>query len=219
MSRVLLWIAGIAAVVLTASGEYALYRSCGFGQHVAAAGPVCLDAYLLATIWAGREVAVSMLVMVATNATAHLLPPTGPPHAVVVAVSALAPVVLWRVHALTVHTCPAPRTMSAEFAATPADGLPHDHPAVPVLVMPPVASTTGSTVLADVEDDRGDDHENDRSPDPDMTDTTTRRAARRLNTAALKTTGRPVTIGTLRTELGLSRRTATAMRQHLISTG
>jgi hypothetical protein len=52
-------------------------------------------------------------------------------------------------------------------------------------------------------------------PASDMTDTEIRKAARKLNRAALKDTGRPVTIDTLRTELGLSRRDATALRREI----
>lgn len=96
----LLWAAGLAAITLTASGEYALYVACGFGTGWSAAGPVCIDAYVMAAIHARREVPFAVLVMTATNATAHLLPEAGPPVAVKVAVAALAPVVLWRVHGL-----------------------------------------------------------------------------------------------------------------------
>lgn len=100
VSRVLAWLALLAAVVLTAAGEYALFVGCGFGRWVSAAGPVCLDAYAVAAIRARREVLPAVLLMVGSNATAHLLPPDGPPVGVVVAVASLAPLVLWRTHSL-----------------------------------------------------------------------------------------------------------------------
>ncbi|MDI2127958.1 hypothetical protein [Yinghuangia seranimata] len=100
VSWALAWLALLAAVVLTAAGEYALYAGCGFGRWVSAAGPVCLDAYAVAAIRARREVLPAVLVMIGANATAHLLPPGGPPVGVVVAVSSLAPLVLWRTHVL-----------------------------------------------------------------------------------------------------------------------
>ncbi|WP_436785789.1 hypothetical protein [Yinghuangia sp. YIM S10712] len=100
MSRALAWLALLAAVVLTAAGEYALFVGCGFGRWVSAAGPVCLDAYAVAAIRARREVLPAVLLMVGSNATAHLLPAEGPPVGVVVAVASLAPLVLWRTHSL-----------------------------------------------------------------------------------------------------------------------
>ncbi|MFF3270389.1 hypothetical protein ACFYWU_05555 [Streptomyces chrestomyceticus] len=58
------------------------------------------------------------------------------------------------------------------------------------------------------------------SPVTDMTGEMTtaelRKAARRLNRAAVKDTGRPVTIDRLRTELGLSRRQATELRRTVV---
>ncbi|MCF2526743.1 hypothetical protein LZ495_05840, partial [Yinghuangia sp. KLBMP8922] len=103
MSRALAWLALFAAVVLTAAGEYALFVGCGFGRWVSAAGPVCLDAYAVAAIRARREVLPAVLLMVGSNATAHLLPADGPPVGVVVAVASLAPLVLWRTHVLLDH--------------------------------------------------------------------------------------------------------------------
>ncbi|WP_340559501.1 hypothetical protein [Streptomyces sp. GSL17-111] len=46
-----------------------------------------------------------------------------------------------------------------------------------------------------------------------------RQAARRLNTAAVKATGRPVTITRLREELSLSRRDATELRRQIVTKG
>lgn len=102
LGRVLPVVALLAAVALTASGEYHLYVWAGFG-FFAAFGPACIDAYVIAAFRRRREVGWAIGVMVLTNVTVHLLPllPGGWVHIVIrVAVAGLAPVVLWRVHEL-----------------------------------------------------------------------------------------------------------------------
>lgn len=99
---VLAWAALAAALTVTASAEYELARACGFGQFVAAGVPAALDVYAVRAIRAGRDVLAVVLTMITVNAlahlsAAHLLPVSVP---LVVAVSALAPLVLWRVHRL-----------------------------------------------------------------------------------------------------------------------
>ncbi|WP_435245876.1 hypothetical protein [Streptomyces sp. NRRL F-5630] len=99
---VLGWLAMLACVVIAAHGEWSLAVAAGYQPYVAAALPVAVDAYAIRSMQAGREVLAPVLLMVATNAAAHLVH-TGLLHvgpALVVAVSAIAPVVLWRVHAL-----------------------------------------------------------------------------------------------------------------------
>ncbi|MGX9919457.1 hypothetical protein ACWIG4_06340 [Streptomyces sp. NPDC002248] len=99
---VLGWLAMLACVVIAAHGEWSLAVAAGYQPYVAAALPVAVDAYAIRSMQAGREVLAPVLLMVATNAAAHLvhaeLLHVGP--WLVVAVSAIAPVVLWRVHAL-----------------------------------------------------------------------------------------------------------------------
>lgn len=102
LGRVLPFVALLAAVALTASGEYHLYVWAGFG-FFAAFGPVCIDAYVIAAFRRRQEVGWAITVMVLTNVTVHLLPvlPGGWVHIVIrIAVAGLAPVVLWRVHEL-----------------------------------------------------------------------------------------------------------------------
>ncbi|QKV94236.1 hypothetical protein HUT19_22785 [Streptomyces sp. NA02950] len=96
------WIAMAACIAISAHGEWFLAQRCGYADLVAAGLPVAIDAYALRAMDVGREVFPPVLLMVATNAAAHLM--QGGMLAVspwlVVAVSAIAPVVLWRVHAL-----------------------------------------------------------------------------------------------------------------------
>ncbi|MFJ4434590.1 hypothetical protein [Streptomyces sp. NPDC088923] len=113
------WLAMLACIVIAAHGEWSLAVQAGYQPYVAAALPVAVDAYAIRSMQAGREVLAPVLLMVATNAAAHLvhaeLLHVGP--ALVVAVSAIAPVVLWRVHALR-------REHDQEHEAAPADERP-----------------------------------------------------------------------------------------------
>lgn len=101
----LLWAALAAALVVTASAEYSLARSAGFGTVVAGGVPTALDVYVIRALRARRDVAAVVLAMIAVNAASHLvaagLLPVSVP--LVVAVSAIAPLVLWRVHRLAEH--------------------------------------------------------------------------------------------------------------------
>lgn len=96
------WLAMGASIAVTAQGEWALAVSSGYHPVVAGALPVAIDAYAIRALRSGREVLPAVLAMVATNSAAHLLrggmlvmSPW-----LVVAVSAIAPLVLWRMHAL-----------------------------------------------------------------------------------------------------------------------
>lgn len=98
----LAWAALAAALAVTASAEYELARMCGFNQWVAAGVPAALDIYAVRALKAGRDVPAVVLAMIAVNAAAHLAA-AGMLHVstpLVVAVSAIAPLVLWRVHRL-----------------------------------------------------------------------------------------------------------------------
>jgi hypothetical protein len=96
------WGALVAALVATASAEYELARAVGFNQWVAAAVPGALDLYTVRALRAGREVLAAVAAMIGVNAASHLvtagLLPVNVP--LVVAVAAIAPLVLWRVHSL-----------------------------------------------------------------------------------------------------------------------
>lgn len=99
----LLWAALGAVLVVLASAEYELARACGFGTYVAAGVPAALDIYALRALRVGRDVAAVVASLILVNAASHLvsagLLPVNTP--LVVAVSAIAPLVLWRVHRLS----------------------------------------------------------------------------------------------------------------------
>ncbi|MFD8948529.1 hypothetical protein ACFV0B_06710 [Streptomyces xanthophaeus] len=98
----LLWAALSAVLVVLASAEYDLARACGFGTYVAAGVPAALDIYAVRALKARRDVLVVVVALIAVNSASHLvsagvLPVRWP---LIVAVSAIAPLVLWRVHRL-----------------------------------------------------------------------------------------------------------------------
>ncbi|MFD9444250.1 hypothetical protein ACFWBR_20360 [Streptomyces sp. NPDC060006] len=96
------WGALLFALVATASAEYELARQVGFNQWVAAAVPGALDIYTVRAMRARKDVLTAVTAMIGVNAASHLvtagLLPVNVP--LVVAVSAIAPLVLWRVHRL-----------------------------------------------------------------------------------------------------------------------
>lgn len=96
------WVAAGCALVATASAEYEIARTIGMNEWVAAAVPGALDAYVLRALRAHREVLVAVLAMIGVNAASHLVTAGLLPldWKLVTAVSAIAPLVLWRVHAL-----------------------------------------------------------------------------------------------------------------------
>lgn len=125
---VLGWVALAAAIVGTASAEYELARACGFGQFVAGTVPAALDVYAVRAYRQHRDGLAVLAAMVIVNALSHLvtagLIPVDVP--LVVAVSALAPLVMWRVHAL--HRTP---TATPTPTPTEADGALVEWPAAP----------------------------------------------------------------------------------------
>lgn len=130
----LAWLAMGAAVVVSAHGEWVLAVQCGFHPLVAAGLPLALDTYAIRALRAGREVFLPVLGMIATNAAAHLLGAQvlHPGWQLIVLVSAIAPLVLWRVHVLhaadTTTRQPAPAPVEPSVpAAVPA--VPEAYPA------------------------------------------------------------------------------------------
>lgn len=107
------WVSVAAALAATATAEYNLAVQIGMHEWVAPAVPVALDAYVLRALQRGREVFVSVVAMVGVNAASHL------EHAGMIpldwrlttAVAAIAPLVLWRVHALKTSTDRARKTV------------------------------------------------------------------------------------------------------------
>ncbi|WP_326729728.1 hypothetical protein [Streptomyces phaeochromogenes] len=176
----LLWAALAAVLVVLASAEYQLAVACGFGTYVAAGVPAALDVYALAALRARRDVFTVVVTLIAVNAASHLVEVGLLPVSVglVVAVSAVAPLVLWRVHRLSEGTptgedssdaasaelAPEPVPVMAEPAepitlerAEPASGIP-DTPADTVPVLGPFTplaelargtSGTGRDLLGD----------------------------------------------------------------------
>ncbi|WP_461033489.1 conjugal transfer protein [Streptomyces mayteni] len=94
-------------------------------------------------------------------------------------------------------------------------------PALTVAAAPPARKAVTVTIPEAPEPGHQDGHADDRERDH-PSDTPTpgqlRQAARRLNRQHVKDTGRPVTIDTLRVELGLTRRDATALRREVVGT-
>lgn len=142
----LLWAALAAVLVVLASAEYQLAVACGFGPYVAAGVPAALDVYALAALRARRDVLAVVTVLIAVNASSHLvevgLLPVNVP--LVVAVSAIAPLVLWRVHRLSEdheQAAPVPAVSAVPEAYppvevqrdTPAPEPVEQAPALPVL--------------------------------------------------------------------------------------
>ncbi|MGW0628900.1 hypothetical protein [Streptomyces sp. NPDC002758] len=116
----------LAALVATASAEYALARAAGYGEWVAGCIPAALDIYALRAFSVKRDVSAVVVALITTNALAHLvsshLVPVSVP--LVVAVSAIAPLVLWRVKALSAPLSapqPAPVSVEPERATRPVE--------------------------------------------------------------------------------------------------
>ncbi|MEU8532085.1 hypothetical protein [Streptomyces parvulus] len=123
---------------MLASAEYELARACGFGRYVAAGVPAALDVYALAALRARRDVVAVMFSLIAVNAASHLvasgLLPVSVP--LVVGVSAIAPLVLWRVHRLSEGSGPARTPAEAEpfEAAAELRPEPSSAPAEPITI-------------------------------------------------------------------------------------
>ncbi|MDW8807433.1 hypothetical protein P1P68_22255 [Streptomyces scabiei] len=133
----LLWAALVAVLVVLASAEYRLAVACGFGQYVAAGVPAALDVYALAALRARRDVLAVVAVLIGVNAASHLvevgLLPVDVP--LVVAVSAVAPLVLWRVHRLGEHQPePVPAIAEPVLEGSSAPAEPAPERAEPVVV-------------------------------------------------------------------------------------
>lgn len=102
----LAWGALISALVVTASAEWALAVACGWNPWIAAGVPASLDIYALKAMRSKRDVPYVVVSMIVVQALAHLVAAgmLGVSVWLVVAVSAIAPLVLWRVHALGTQT-------------------------------------------------------------------------------------------------------------------
>ncbi|MEW2573584.1 hypothetical protein [Streptomyces sp. NPDC047070] len=113
-----------AALIATASAEYELARAVGFGEFTAGCIPAALDVYALRAFSVKRDVPAVVVALIATNALAHLVAFGALTVSVplVVAVSAIAPLVLWRVKALSAPLAPqeaSPAVMPAAPSVEP----------------------------------------------------------------------------------------------------
>ncbi|MEU3033515.1 hypothetical protein [Streptomyces griseoaurantiacus] len=232
----LLWAALAAVLVVLASAEYHLAAAAGFGQYVAAGLPMSLDIYALAALRARRDVFAVVLVLVAVNAASHLVAVGMLPVSValVVAVSALPPVILWRVHRLseTAQLSGSGQLPVTTEVTTPAGAVSPigdtELPPVPVrpalpdpprVVIPPAVPGPWKTGAAPAPVTTTLPAQTARQVvtlPVARTPSELRREARRLNREAVRSTNRPVTIRALQDELRLSRREATELRREVV---
>lgn len=160
------WVALYAAVGLTASGEYALAQLVGFPGLIAALLPTAIDVYVIQAMRRHRDVAAALILMVATNALYHLADAglvgvnsaSRPSWWLIVAVAAIAPVIVWRVHRITeTAEMPVPVTATTPIVApakTPRqEAPPVDKTPIAPTPIPPTApaplATPKSTPVAD----------------------------------------------------------------------
>ncbi|CAM5332654.1 hypothetical protein [Streptomyces aurantiogriseus] len=127
--RALLTLALVAGIAVTAAGEWELARQVGIAPVVAPLLAVVIDVYVIAAVRAGqgRDVVAALAMMGGAQVAAHLLSTRhiGSSVALVAAVSLVAPVVIWRVHALAgagksvvIQRTPEP-TVNVSRASTP----------------------------------------------------------------------------------------------------
>ncbi|WP_406468441.1 hypothetical protein [Streptomyces sp. NBC_01594] len=128
--KLLLTLALVARIAVTAAGEWELARQVGISSTVAPLLAVVIDVYVIAAVRAGKggDVAAALAMMGGAQVAAHLLSTghIGASVILVAAVSLVAPVVIWRVHALAgvgkapvVQKTPEP-AVNVTRASTPA---------------------------------------------------------------------------------------------------
>lgn len=125
--QILLALALVAGIAVTAAGEWELARQVGISPVVAPLLAVVIDVYVIAAVRAGqgRDVAAALAMMGGAQVAAHLLSTDhiGSSVALVAAVSLVAPVVIWRVHALAgvgkAVVVPPEPTVNVSRAGTP----------------------------------------------------------------------------------------------------
>lgn len=117
----ILWAQLGCALVATAHAEYALASATGLHWLVAGAVPGALDLYVIRALQKSKDVLPAVLVMVAANVASILVSngvlAVGP--AVLAAVGALAPLLVWRGHVIRVH----PGAVSAPVPDTDTPSL------------------------------------------------------------------------------------------------
>lgn len=154
------WIALCAAVGLTASGEYQLAQLAGWGALIAGLLPTAVDIYVVIAIRAHRDVAGAIVMMIATNALYHLAAANlfgtdgRPGHLawwLIVAVTAIAPMVMWRIHRIAPRRSEQQETavpVAAQEAAPIATDIVPQSASAPATEAPqePIAERSGSDV-------------------------------------------------------------------------
>ncbi|MGI5515319.1 hypothetical protein [Streptomyces sp. CA-106131] len=209
-----------AGIAFTATAEYELARRLGAKPPIAVMLPLALDCYVIAALrwFRALDVTLSLGLMCAAQVAAHALEAgvIAVSFRLVVVISLLVPVALWRTHALArsegeVTTPEAPHRAAQVVISPPAlpalpDPLPFawadftPHPMTTEVTTSVPAVTPRQVVTAVVT----------------LTPAELRKRALKLNREVVIQTGRPVTIDALRTELGLSRRDATALRREIV---
>jgi hypothetical protein len=153
----------LAALIATASAEYQLARAVGFGEFTAGCIPAALDVYALRAFSVKRDVSAVVGALILTNALAHLvsagLLPVSIP--LVVAVSAIAPLVLWRVKALSGPLTPerpvpvVPEPSKSERPSEAPVALPSSAPKLKSAAKPDPLLATARAFVSKVQRDTG----------------------------------------------------------------
>ncbi|MDG4790350.1 hypothetical protein O7626_40845 [Micromonospora sp. WMMD1102] len=130
IARHLRWPALVAAVALTAKGEYDLARMAHYGEWMAVLFPISIDVYSAAAFLRHRtgDVLAGLALMIGCQIAVHLLPLhiTGEekvPWGLVIAISCIPPIVAWRAHALGTKSR-AEKTKPEPSIAEPVSGMP-----------------------------------------------------------------------------------------------
>lgn len=125
----ILWGALACTLIGTAHAEYTLATATGVHWFVAASVPGALDLYVIRALQVHRDVLAAVLAMVVMNVASHLVTAgVLPVHwALISAVGALAPLVLWRIHYLWREGARSESALgegAPETSALPPDYLP-----------------------------------------------------------------------------------------------
>ncbi|MFE5547658.1 hypothetical protein ACFQ71_28070 [Streptomyces sp. NPDC056534] len=143
------WLAMGAALAVSAVAEYSLAVSCGFSPALAAGVPASLDIYSIKAMQTGHDIPYAVIAMIVVQALSHLVAAgvIAVSWPLIVLVSAIAPLVLWRMQVLSkkasdpgvgVYT---PQVLTAQQSGGQVNTL-------PVQGCPPELSTRQGTLYA-----------------------------------------------------------------------
>lgn len=121
----ILWGALGCTLIGTAHAEYTLATATGVHWFVAASVPGALDLYVIRALQVHRDVLAAVVAMVVMNVASHLVTAgVLPVHwALISAVGALAPLVLWRIHYLFRTQVQSVKPHPEPSASAPEDAL------------------------------------------------------------------------------------------------